>query len=97
MTKEERHLWYDFLKGLPFTFHRQKVIGGHIVDFYCAEKKLVIEVDGGQHYELSGMESDKKRDAQLNNLGLTVVRYSNFDVNRNFEGVCADISIRLGL
>ena len=97
MTKEERHLWYDFLKKLPVTFHRQKVIGGYIVDFYCAEKRLVIEIDGGQHFELSGVESDKKRDEQLNALGLTVVRYSNFDINRNFEGVCADILIRLGL
>ena len=54
MTKEERHLWYDFLKPLPFTFHRQKVIGSYIVDFYCAKAKLVIELDGSQHYEDAG-------------------------------------------
>ena len=49
MTEEERHLWYDFLKGLPVTVNRQKVIGRYIVYFYCAEAKLVIEIDGTQH------------------------------------------------
>ena len=52
MTKEERHLWYDFLRGLPVMVHRQKVIGKYIVDFYIAEANLVIELDGSQHYEL---------------------------------------------
>ena len=61
MTKEERHLWYDFLKTLPFTINRQKVIGMYIVDFYCAEAKLVIELDGSQHYSDGGQQTDKKR------------------------------------
>ncbi|MBR2488869.1 MAG: endonuclease domain-containing protein [Clostridia bacterium] len=91
MTKEERHLWYDFLKSLPITFNRQKVIGNYIVDFYCAKAKIVIELDGSQHYETSGQKSDKKRDEYLNNLGITVFRYSNLDINRNFRGVCLDI------
>ena len=91
MTKEERHLWYDFLKFLPYTFHRQKVFGNYIVDFYCATASLVIEIDGSQHYEDKGKKSDLKRDLYLQNLGLKVVRYSNYDINRNFEGVCADI------
>ncbi|MBQ7227201.1 MAG: endonuclease domain-containing protein [Clostridia bacterium] len=91
MTKEERHLWYDFLKNLPQTINRQKVIGSYIVDFYCASAKIVIELDGSQHYEDEGKEKDKARDAYLNALGIKVLRYSNLDVNRDFENVCADI------
>ena len=91
MTKEERHLWYDFLKALPLTVHRQKVIGHYIVDFYIAKAKLVIELDGSQHYEKAGIEADKIRDAYLQSLGLQVLRYANSDVNRNFQGVCMDI------
>ncbi|MBQ8576224.1 MAG: endonuclease domain-containing protein [Clostridia bacterium] len=91
MTKEERHLWYDFLKTQSITFNRQKVIGIYIVDFYCATAKLVIELDGSQHYEDKGKEADIKRDRYLSKLGLTVLRYSNYDINTNFEGVCSDI------
>ncbi len=91
MTKEERHLWYDFLKELPVTFHRQKVIGNYIVDFYCASAKLVIELDGSQHYGEEGMEADAKRDAFMHGLGLVVKRYSNADINIRFSSVCEDI------
>ncbi len=91
MTKEERHLWYDFLKNLPMTVNRQKVIGNYIVDFYIATSKLVIELDGSQHYEDKGIETDEKRDTYLNDLGIKVLRYSNLDVNINFECVCQDI------
>lgn len=91
MTKEERHLWYDFLKELPVTFHRQKVINNYIVDFYCASAKLVIELDGSQHYFDEGRQKDEKRDAFLASLGLTILRYSNDDVNNSFESVCQDI------
>ena len=91
MTKEERHLWYDFLKNLPITVNRQKVIGNYIVDFYIAAAKLVIELDGSQHYEEEGVENDTKRDAFLNDLGIKVLRYSNLDVNQRFESVCQDI------
>ncbi len=97
MTKEERRLWYDFLKQLPLTVNRQKVIGRYIVDFYCASAKLVIELDGSQHYESEGTVSDWERDYALNQLGITVVRYSNSDINRNFDGVCADLLRRLGI
>ena len=97
MTKEERRLWYDFLKQLPVTVNRQKVIGRYIVDFYCAAAKLVIELDGSQHYEHEGSVADQERDRTLNQLGITVARYSNDDVNRNFDGVCADLMRRLGL
>ena len=91
MTKEERHLWYDFLRQLPKNFNRQKVIGSYIVDFYCAEARLVIELDGSQHYEEDGVEYDRKRDAYLKERGLHVLRYSNAEINREFQTVCEDI------
>ena len=91
MTPEERHLWYDFLKTLPVTVNRQKVIGRYIVDFYCASAKIVIELDGGQHYEPEAMEADRLRDSYLNSLGLTVLRYTNTDIHRHFREVCEDI------
>ena len=61
MTKEERHLWYDFLRDYPVRFLRQKVVGNYIVDFYCRQANLVIELDGSQHFEESGIASDKAR------------------------------------
>ena len=91
MSKEERRLWYDCLKLLPVTIHRQKVIGRYIVDFYCASAKVVIELDGSQHYDATGMAADQARDAYLNSLGLTVLRYTNLDVNRKFKDVCEDV------
>ena len=91
MTKEERHLWYDFLKELPVTIQRQKVIGKYIVDFYCASANLVIEIDGSQHYELESIEEDAVRDKHMNNLGLVVKRYANNEIHKDFESVCADI------
>lgn len=95
MTKEERHLWYDFLKQLPVTVNRQKVIGQYIVDFYISSKGIVIELDGSQHYEDSGRMADRERDTFLNSLGLTVLRYSNLEVNSNFQGVCEDILVHI--
>ena len=97
MTKEEKHLWYDFLKKLPVTVHRQKVIDKYIVDFYCAEAKLVIELDGSQHYEPKGKEEDQIRDEFLQSLGIAVVRYSNLDIQKRFEAVCQDLLRRLSL
>lgn len=91
MTKEERHLWYDFLKGLPVNVNRQKVIGSYIVDFYCASRRLVIELDGSQHYDAKAMIYDKKRDDYLRGRGLTVLRYTNLEIERNFREVCEDI------
>ena len=91
MTKEERHLWYDFLKKLPYTFNRQKTIGNYIVDFYCASAKIVIELDGSQHYSDESREKDTERDNYLNSLGIKVLRYTNYEFNRNFNGVCSDI------
>ena len=97
MTKEERHLWYDFFKATGVQAHRQKPIGPYIVDFYIASAKLVVELDGSQHYEDDGKAADQKRDEFLRWQGLTVLRYSNADVNRNFQGVCEDIMRQLGM
>ena len=88
MTKEERHLWYDCLKLLPVTVHRQKVLGHYIADFYIAEAKLVIELDGSQHYEPQEIERDCIRTAYLEDLGLKVIRIPNNTINDNFHGVC---------
>ena len=95
MTKEERHLWYDCLKPLPVMVHRQKVVGPYIVDFYIAEAKLAIELDGSQHYGEKEAVADRKRDAELNNIGITVVRYSNSDISFRFDAVCQDIWNRI--
>lgn len=95
MTKEERHLWYDFLKTLPLPVKRQKVIGRYIADFYIPAIKTVIEIDGSQHYEVSGAESDRIRDGYFEQNGISVLRYSNYDVNVNFQSVCEDIWNRI--
>ena len=67
------------------------MIGNYIVDFYIATSKIVIELDGSQHYEVSGIENDAKRDEFLNSLGIKVLRYSNLDINQKFESVCQNI------
>ena len=97
MTKEERHLWYDCLKQLPVTVHRQKVLGKYIVDFYIASANLVIELDGSQHYDDVNREKDNVRDQYLESMGCSVVRYSNADVNTHFREVCEDIYRHLNL
>ena len=88
MTREERHLWYDFLRTYPVRFSRQKVLGRYIADFYSAEAKLVIELDGSQHYEDGNTEKDKERTVFLEGYGLSVIRIPNNEVSRNFQGVC---------
>ena len=95
-TEEEGLVWYCCLKKMPFRFHRQKVIGKYIVDFYCAEKKTVIEIDGEQHYTEQGRKADAERTAYLNSRRLTVLRYTNHEVRTNLSGVYADIYSRLG-
>ena len=91
MTKEEKHLWYDFLKNYSVKFSRQKVLGKYIADFYCAKANLVIELDGSQHYEDDRLINDKKRTEYLEQYGIKVIRISNLDVMKNFEGVCIHI------
>ena len=99
MTKEERHLWYDYLRRYPIRFSRQKVLGKYIVDFYSAEAKLVIELDGSQHYDDDNMKKDAQRTAFLKGYGVTVIRIPNNEVNRNFQGVCEyiDTAVRQSL
>ena len=91
MTKEERHLWYDFLRSYPVRFSRQKVLGKFIVDFYSAETKLVIELDGSQHYASKEMAQDARRTAYLQMQGITVLRFTNLEVLRQFDAVCEAI------
>ena len=95
MTKEEKHLWYDFLKKLDLNVYRQKVIEKYIVDFCISSAMLVIELDGSQHYEPEHKEYDKQRDDFLRSLGYTVLRFTNGDIHSNFEGVCMQIKKHL--
>ena len=91
MTKEERHLWYDFLNVYKPSFRRQFVIAEYIVDFYCPAVRLAIELDGSQHYEEDGMERDKVRTERIEALGVKIIRYMNTDIQRRFREVCEDI------
>ena len=88
MTKEERRLWYDFLRGHTVRFIRQKIIGNYIVDFYCAKANLVIEIDGAQHYDEIGVSKDEERTRYLESQGLKVIRIPNNNIHSNFRGVC---------
>ena len=97
MTPEEKKIWYGLLKRLPYTVNRQKTIGNFIVDFYVAEKRTVIEIDGIQHKTPENEARDKERDAELNKLDIKVLRYSNKAVNMIFNKVCEDILMKLGL
>ena len=92
MTKEERRLWYDFLRSYPVRFTRQKVLGRYIVDFYCAQAKLVVELDGSQHYEERGLAQDAERTAFLEAYGLQVLRIPNNEISKNLRGVCEMIA-----
>ena len=91
MTVEELRLWRFCLKGLPVVIKRQKQIGEYIVDFYCPKAKLVIEIDGARHFMPEGKIADKKRDEFLRSKGITVMRFSNNEVNNDFEKVCWSI------
>ena len=95
MTKEERHLWYDFLRSYPVKFSRQKVLGKYIVDFYSAEATLVIELDGSQHFDEFAMKEDAERTAFLEEYGLKVIRIPNNEINENFYGVCEYIDFEV--
>ena len=95
LTDQERHLWYDFLQKYPVKIYKQKIIDNYIVDFYCHSAKLVIELDGSQHYTARGKECDEKRTAALEKHGLSVLRFSNKDVDERFEQVCYIIDQRI--
>ncbi len=91
MTPWERKLWHRFLKEYPVRFQRQKCIDNFIVDFYCFRAKLVIELDGGGHYNKMSEIKDAMRTAVLENYGLKVLRFCNTDIDKNFYGVCTVI------
>lgn len=92
MTKEEKHLWYDYLSRSSIRWMRQRIVDNYIVDFYCATAKLVIELDGSHHYTDDGISYDKIRTEILKQYGLRVIRFTNFDILNNFEGVCDSIN-----
>ena len=91
MTRQERHLWYDFLRTYPVKIYKQRIIGNYVVDFYCAAAKLVIEIDGIQHLTEEAIAYDKQRTEYLNLLDLKVIRFQNIDVDRYFHTVCTEI------
>ena len=90
-TPQENHLWYDFLRSYTPRFQRQKTIGQFIADFYCEKAKLVIELDGSQHYTPEGMTCDEARTRVLNAYGLSVLRFTNRDIDSEFRAVCTKI------
>ena len=91
MTRHEKHLWYDYLKQYPVRWYKQRIIESFVVDFYCSGAKLVVELDGSQHYTEQGLEYDRQRSLYLEAYGLMVLRFSNDDIDKNFEGVCMEI------
>ena len=93
MTKEERKLWYEYLRSYPCQFRRQVTFGKYILDFYCAAARIAVELDESQHYEPDGQTYDAKRTAYLNDMGISVLRFSNLDVLQNLRGVCQAIDM----
>ena len=90
-TKQENRLWYEYLRDFRPRFTRQRIVGSYILDFYCGSAKLAVELDGSQHYEPEAMEYDKTRTRFLKSTGIQVVRFTNTDVDKSFEGVCNTI------
>lgn len=88
MTRQEKHLWYDFLRYYPVKIYKQRIIDNLIVDFYCAQAKIVIEIDGAHHFTPEGKNYDRLRTEALNRYELKVLRFSNHDVDTRFEAVC---------
>jgi very-short-patch-repair endonuclease len=97
LTPAEKKLWFDFLRTLPIRFTKQKPIAEFIVDFYCAKKLLVIEIDGDSHYSEEALRYDEFRSKKLQNLGIRVIRFSNLEVMESFEDVCGKIAGFLNL
>ena len=91
-TKQENHLWFDFLRKQPVHWYRQKIIGEFIVDFYCPKAKLIVELDGMQHYTPQGLAHDEERSAYLEGLGLKVLRFKNQEIDEAFYHVSKTIA-----
>ena len=99
LTKEERHLWYDFLKTYGVQFRRQYQVGPYYLDFYCYRASLAVELDGSQHMEPEALKYDADRTRFLEEKGIRVLRFSNLDIHRNFAAVCEviDAAVRESL
>ncbi len=91
MTPQEKHLWYDFLSKYETRWYRQRIIDNFIADFYCSGAKLVVELDGAQHFEENALAYDKERTQILKCYGILVIRFSNYEIDTNFNGVCMEI------
>ena len=91
LTPQERKLWYLFLRNYPVKIYKQRIIESFIVDFYCAQARLVIELDGSQHYTESGKSYDAERSLILQQYGLRVLRFSNSEIDNHFESVCEQL------
>ena len=91
MTKQEKHIWYDFLRYYPVKVYKQRIIDNFIADFYCHKACLIIEIDGSQHYTDKGKSHDQARTGVLEKYGLSVIRFSNSDIDDRFEIVCSKI------
>ena len=94
-TKEENTLWYQYLRKHPVQFRRQCPLGRYIVDFYCSKARLVVELDGSQHYDAAGMEYDDRRNQYLESIGLKTLRFSNADINLHLRSVCQQIDLEI--
>ena len=88
MTKEEKQLWYHFLRNYPLQFRRQVTCGQYILDFYCAKAKMAIELDGSQHFQTAEQSKDALRTEYLSSQGIYVFRIPNNAIWENFDGVC---------
>ena len=99
MTPQERKLWYQYLRTYPIKFYRQRPVGPYIADFYCSQAKLVIELDGSQHYTVEGEAYDTLRSQRLQQLQLQILRISNRDIDETFAAVCdgIDQAVKRGL
>ena len=95
MTSQEKKLWYGYLRNYPIKFYRQRSIGYYIADFYCSKARLVIEVDGSQHFEPKDLLYDEKRTTYFKEYGLEVVRFTNRDIDTNLRGVCDFIDLKI--
>jgi very-short-patch-repair endonuclease len=92
MTPQERHLWYDFLKDYPVKVYKQRIIESFIADFYCSSALLVIELDGSQHFTAQGIAYDQERSAIFETYGIQVLRFTNREIDTQFEAVCSQIA-----
>ncbi len=95
MTPWERKLWFDFLRDYPVKIRRQEIIGNYIADFYCDKARLVIELDGSQHFDTKAVEKDKVRENHIKSFGIDILRYTNLEISQNFRGVCEDIDVKI--